>query len=116
MYNLREEAKHFHPKGRGNGYVLDNGETKIYIAGDTGPIPEMRNLKNIDIAFIPMNLPYTMPVTDAADAILDFKPKKVYPYHYRGENGMADLAEFKNLISTNNPDIEVIQLDWYPEE
>lgn len=116
MYNLREEAKHFHPKGRGNGYVLDNGETRIYIAGDTGPIPEMRNLKNIDIAFIPMNLPYTMPVTDAADAVLDFKPKKVYPYHYRGENGMADLSEFKNLINTNNPDIEVIQLDWYPEE
>ncbi len=116
MYNMREEAQQFHPKGDGNGYILDNSETKIYIAGDSGPIPEMRKLKNIDIAFIPMNLPYTMSVADAADAVLDFKPKKVYPYHYRGKNGFSDVQEFKNIVNTNDPTIEVIQLDWYPEK
>lgn len=113
MYNMRKEAIQFHPKGRGNGYVLDNEKTRIYIAGDTGPIPEMRALKNIDIALIPMNLPYTMSVEDAADAVLDFKPKKVYPYHYKGSNGVSDLDMFKNLIHTNNPTIEVVQLNWY---
>ncbi|HET8839678.1 MAG TPA: MBL fold metallo-hydrolase [Flavobacteriaceae bacterium] len=116
MYNLREEAQSFHPKGDGNGYVLDNSQKRIYIAGDTGPIPEMRNLKSIDIAFIPMNLPYTMSVADAADAVLDFKPKKVYPYHYRGKNGFSDVGLFKNMINTNDSEIEVIQLDWYPKE
>lgn len=113
MYNLREEAKKFHPKGRGNGYIIGSGETRVYISGDTGPIPEMRNLQNIDIAFVCMNLPYTMPVGDAADAVLDFKPEKVYPYNYRGKNGMSDVEEFKNIINTNNPNIEVKQLDWY---
>lgn len=115
MYNLREEAGKFHPKGRGNGYVLTGGETKIYLAGDTEDIPEMRNLKNIDIAFIPMNLPYTMPVGAAADAVLDFQPKKVYPYHYKGKNGFSDVAKFKNIIETNSSKIDVIQLDWYPK-
>lgn len=114
MYNLREEAKKFHPKGRGNGYLLSAEETNIYIAGDTEDIPEMRNLKNIDIAFIPMNLPYTMPVSAAADAVLDFKPKKVYPYHYKGEKGLSDVDKFKNIVTTNNPGIEVILLNWYP--
>lgn len=116
MYNLREEAQKFHPKGDGNAYILDNSQKRIYIAGDTGPIPELRNLKNIDIAFIPMNLPYTMSVADAADAVLDFKPKKVYPYHYRGKNGFSDIAQFKNIINTNDPEIQVVQLDWYPEK
>ncbi|HET8810164.1 MAG TPA: MBL fold metallo-hydrolase [Flavobacteriaceae bacterium] len=115
MYNLREEAKKFHVKGRGNGYILAIGETKIYISGDTGPIPEMRTLENIDIAFVCMNLPYTMPVGAAADAVLDFAPAKVYPYHYRGKNGLSNVAEFKNIIETNNPKIEVIQLEWYPK-
>lgn len=115
MYNLRDDAKKFHPKGRGNGYVLSGGETKIYIAGDSEDIPEMRNLKEIDVAFIPMNLPYTMPVSAAADAVLDFKPKKVYPYHYKGKNGLSDVAEFKNIVETNSSEIKVIQLDWYPE-
>lgn len=115
MYNLREEAKDMHIKGRGNGYVLEMGQKRIYIAGDTEDIPEMRNLKNIDIAFIPMNLPYTMPVEAAADAVLDFKPKKVYPYHYKGKNGLSNVAKFKNLVETNSEEIEVVQLDWYPE-
>lgn len=113
MYNLREEAKDFHVKGRGNGYLLENEDQRIYIAGDTEDIPEMRDLKNIDIAFIPMNLPYTMSVESAADAVLEFKPKKVYPYHYRGQNGLSDVDKFKNLVETNSDDIRVVQLNWY---
>jgi len=116
MYNLREEAKDFHVKGRGNGYVLEVNKKRIYISGDTEDIPEMRNLKNIDLAFVCMNLPYTMPVDAAADAVLDFKPKKVYPYHFRGKNGFSDVEEFKNIINTNNPKIKIEILDWYPSE
>lgn len=113
MYNLREEALHFHPKGRGNGYVLELGGKRIYISGDTEDIPEMRNLKDIDIAFVCMNLPYTMTVESAASAVLDFKPKQVYPYHYRGPDGFSDVEKFKSLVNEANKDIEVIQLDWY---
>lgn len=113
MYNLRAEALKFHEKGRGNGYVLEKNGMRVYISGDTEDIPEMRDLKNIDIAFVCMNLPYTMPVEKAVEAVLDFKPKKVYPYHYRGQNRMSDVAEFKSLVETQNPDIEVVQLDWY---
>lgn len=115
MYNLREEAKQFHPKGRGNGYVIEADGQRIYIAGDTEDIPEMRELKDIDIAFIPMNLPYTMPVEKAAEAVLAFSPKKVYPYHYRGTEGLADIEKFKELVNEGNKDIEVVLLDWYPE-
>ena len=113
MYNLREEALKFHEKGRGNGYVLSTDTKRVYISGDTEDIPEMRNLKNIDIAFVCMNLPYTMPVEAAADAVLDFKPKKVYPYHYRGKEKMSDPEKFKNIVTTNNPAIKVEILDWY---
>jgi len=116
MYNLREEAKDFHVKGRGNGYLLEFNKKRIYISGDTEDIPEMRNLKNIDLAFVCMNLPYTMPVEAAADAVLDFKPKKVYPYHFRGKNGFSDVEKFKNIINTNNPEIKVDVLNWYPSE
>lgn len=116
MYNLREEAQKFHPKGRGNGYVLENSNSRVYISGDTEDIPEMRNLKDIDIAFICMNLPYTMTVDQAADAVLAFKPKTVYPYHYRGENSLSDVERFKKLVETKNPKIKITQLDWYPEE
>jgi len=114
MYNLRPEALKFHEKGRGNGYVLEKNGKRIYISGDTEDISEMRNLKNIDIAFICMNLPYTMPVEKAAEAVLDFAPKTVYPYHYRGTEGLSDVSKFKSMVKTGNPDIEVIQLDWYP--
>lgn len=114
MYNLREEAKDFHPKGRGNGYVLSFDGKRVYVAGDTEVIPEMRNLKNIDVAFIPMNMPYTMTVEAAADAVLAFKPKKVYPFHYRGKEGYSNIKEFKNIVETNNPAIEVQLLNWYP--
>lgn len=116
MYNLREEAKQYHEKGRGNGYVLEKNGKRIYIAGDTEDIPEMRNLEDIDIAFVPMNLPYTMPVEAAADAVLDFAPKKVYPYHYRGQNGKADVEKFKQLVNEGNQDIEVVLAEWYPSD
>ena len=114
MYNLREEALKFHPKDRGNGYVLTLGDERIYISGDTEDIPEMRKLKDIDIAFVCMNLPYTMTVDNAASAVLDFKPKYVYPYHYRGTEGLSDVSKFKDIVNDGNPDIEVVQLDWYP--
>ena len=118
MYNLREEALKFHEKGRGNGYVIEKGGKRVYISGDTEDTPEMRSLQNIDIAFVCMNLPYTMPVKSAAAAVVDFKPKKVYPYHYRGTDGLSDVGLFKDLIkkSSASKDIEVVQLDWYPEK
>lgn len=113
MYHLREEAKDFHPKGRGNGYVLSLGEKRIYISGDTEDIPEMRALKNIDIAFLCMNLPWTMSIEKAADAVLDFKPKEVYPYHYKGTNGMSNINQFKSLINKENNSIKVQLREWY---
>lgn len=115
MYNLRKEALKFHEKGRGNGYILTLGGERVYISGDTEDIPEMRNLENIDIAFVCMNLPYTMTVESAASAVLDFKPKKVYPYHYRGTEGLSDVGKFKTLVNEGDSSIDVIQLDWYPK-
>lgn len=115
MYNLREEALKFHEKGRGNGYVITLGKERIYISGDTEDIPEMRALQNIDKAFVCMNLPWTMTVESAADAILEFKPKTIYPYHYRGSNGMSDVEKFKSLVNTENKDINVTLLNWYSE-
>lgn len=114
MYNLREEALKFHSKGRGNGYVLTLGDERFYISGDTEDIPEMRSLENIDVAFVCMNLPYTMPVESAADAVLAFKPEKIYPYHYRGTEGLSDVSKFAAIVNENDADIEVVQLDWYP--
>jgi L-ascorbate metabolism protein UlaG (beta-lactamase superfamily) len=116
MYNLREEAKDFHVKGRGNGYVLNMGDQRVYFSGDTEDIPEMRALENIDKAFVCMNLPYTMTVESAASAVLEFKPDQVYPYHYRGRPDVSDVAQFKKLVNEGNVDIEVVQLDWYPNE
>jgi L-ascorbate metabolism protein UlaG (beta-lactamase superfamily) len=116
MYNLREEAKDFHVKGRGNGYIITIDGQRIYFSGDTEDIPEMRSLKNIDKAFVCMNLPYTMTIESAASAVLDFKPKQVYPYHYRGQPDVSDVKMFKKLVDAGNQDIEVVQLDWYPNE
>ena len=113
MYNLREEALNFHTKGRGNGYVLTIGNERIYISGDTEDIPEMRSLKNIDKAFVCMNLPYTMPIESAASAVLDFKPTKVYPYHYRGTEGLSDIEQFNALVNAKSKEIEVVLLNWY---
>ncbi len=116
MYNLREEAKDFHVKGRGNGYVLEKDGMRIYFSGDTEDIPEMRALKDIDKAFVCMNMPYTMTVQSAANAVLEFAPAQVYPYHFRGRPEVSDVTEFKLLVNEGNPDIEVVQLDWYPKE
>lgn len=116
MYNLREEALKFHTKGRGNGYVLNIDGQRLYFSGDTEDIPEMRALQNIDKAFVCMNLPYTMTPQSAADAVLEFKPKQVYPYHYRGRPDVSDVSKFKALVNAGNPDLEVIQLDWYPKD
>ncbi|NVJ88099.1 MAG: MBL fold metallo-hydrolase [Flavobacteriaceae bacterium] len=114
MYNLREEALKFHTKGRGNGYIFTINDERIYFSGDTEDIPEMRNLNNIDKAFVCMNLPYTMTIDSAADAVLAFKPNQVYPYHYRGTGGLSDVAKFKEIVNKGNPNIEVVQLNWYP--
>ena len=114
-YNIPESSAAFHPRGRGNGYVVEKDGARVYISGDTSGIPEMKNLKNIDMAFIAMNLPYTMSVEEAADAVLVFKPKKVYPYHYRTPDGFSDVGKFKELINKGDPNIEVVQLEWYPK-
>lgn len=110
MYNLPEAPDAFHTKGRGNGYILTIGGKRIYISGDTEDTPEMRSLKNIDIAFVCMNLPYTMDVNRAAQGVLAFKPKVVYPYHYRGQ----DVNTFKSLVNAGNPGIDVRLRNWYP--
>ena len=105
MYNLPEDPDAFHTKGRGNGYVVERNGQRLYIAGDTEDIPEMRNMKDIDIALVPMNLPYTMTVEDAADGVLAFAPKKVIPFHFRGKDGFADVEKFKTLVNEGNQDI-----------
>jgi L-ascorbate metabolism protein UlaG (beta-lactamase superfamily) len=96
-YNIvhkRPSGEPFHPKGIGNGYVVTFGKTRVYVAGDTENIPEMKNLKKIDIAFLPMNLPYTMTPEMAADAAKAFEPKILYPYHY----GQTDPNKLVNLL------------------
>lgn len=112
MYNEKRgptPGKLYHDKGRGNGYVITYGGKRFYISGDTEGIPEMRALKNIDVALVCMNLPYTMPPDEAAEAVKAFHPAVVIPYHYRG----SDLAVFeKGLEGTG---IEVRKLEWYPK-
>ena len=115
MYNLREEDKDKHVKGRGNGYILESDGKRLYISGDTEDIPEMRALENIDIAFVCMNLPYTMTVESAADAVIEFAPNEVYPYHYRGANGLSDVAKFKAIVDAAGKEITVVQKDWYAQ-
>lgn len=114
MYNLPENSESRHTKGRGNGYVINFGGKNVYISGDTEDIPEMRHLKNIDVAFVCMNLPYTMDINQAASAVLEFKPKIVYPYHYRGQGGLADVNAFKKLVNDGDKNIEVRLVNWYP--
>ncbi len=96
-YNLlhrREDGQLFHPKGVGNGYILTFGDTRLYLAGDTENIPEMKDLRNIDIAFLPMNLPFTMTPEMAADAAKMFMPHILYPYHY----GNTDTSKLVDLL------------------
>jgi len=110
MYNLKRgpaEGKFYHDKGRGNGYVLTYGGKRFYIAGDTEGTPEMRALKNIDVAFIPMNLPYTMTPEEAGEAVLAFHPTVVYPYHSKG----SDLQVFKKTLAGSGIDVRLV--DWY---
>jgi L-ascorbate metabolism protein UlaG (beta-lactamase superfamily) len=111
MYNIPQTPTAFHTKGRGNGYVLNMGGKNIYISGDTQAIPEMLALKNIDVAFLCMNLPYTMEINEAAKAVLTFKPAIVYPYHYRGQ----DVNAFKKLVNDGDPKIDVRLREWYPK-
>ncbi|MCZ6792239.1 MAG: MBL fold metallo-hydrolase [Planctomycetota bacterium] len=118
MYNLTAERKRFHTKGRGNGYVLDFGGTRVYISGDTEDVPEMRALEKIDVAFICMNLPFTMTAERAASAVLEFRPRVVYPYHYRGrgEGGTQDPKKFESLVGAKSKKIDVRLRDWYSKK
>jgi len=104
-YNLvhhRDNGEPFHPRGVGNGYLLDFGDTRLYVAGDTENTPEMRALKDVDIAFLPMNLPYTMTPEMVADAARAFRPRILYPYHY-GDTDPQRLVE----LLRDQADIEV---------
>ncbi len=116
MYNLPDDETFRHSKGRGNGYILTFGGKRIYISGDTEDIPEMRALKNIDVAFVCMNLPYTMSIDQASDAVLEFQPAVVYPFHFRGTEGLADVDQFKTMVNSKNDKIEVRLREWYPEK
>ena len=110
MYNMTRgpaAGQLFHDKGRGNGYIVTYGGKRFYFSGDTEAIPEMKALKNIDVAFVCMNLPYTMTVEQAARAVRAFKPRGVYPYHYRG----SDVNKFKELVGTD-AGIEVRLREW----
>jgi len=99
MYNTTPARANFHPKGQGNGYILTFGDKRIYIAGDTEETPEIANLPHIDVAFIPANLPYTQTVEAAAKWVKDFRPKIVFPYHYRNQDGStSDMAVFSTMI------------------
>jgi L-ascorbate metabolism protein UlaG (beta-lactamase superfamily) len=92
LVHMRSPGVPFHPKGVGNGYIITFGKKRVYVAGDTENIPEMKKLKNIDVAFLPMNLPYTMTPEMVADAAKAFKPAILYPYHY-GETDTSRLVE-----------------------
>jgi L-ascorbate metabolism protein UlaG (beta-lactamase superfamily) len=96
-YNIahkRPSGEPFHPRGEGNGYVIAFGDTRVYIAGDTENVPEMKGLKDIAVAFLPMNLPYTMTPEMVADAARAFRPRILYPYHF----GKTDTAELAKLL------------------
>ncbi len=110
MYNLQrgpEPGKYYHDKGRGNGYVITVGDRHIYVSGDTECTPEMRALQSIDVAFVCMNLPYTMPPAEAAGCVAAFKPKVLYPYHYRD----SDLDELTSALAGTG--VEVRRRAWY---
>lgn len=102
LVHMRSEGVPFHPRGVGNGYVITFGDKRVYIAGDTENIPEMKNLKEIDIAFLPMNLPYTMTPEMVADAARSFRPKVLYPYHF----GSTETSKIVDLLK-DEKEIEV---------
>jgi L-ascorbate metabolism protein UlaG (beta-lactamase superfamily) len=102
-----------HPRGTGNGYILTIGGKRIYMSGDTEDIPEMRSLQGIDVAFLCMNVPFTMSVNQAASAVRDFHPRVVYPYHYRNQDSsFANLNSFKQQVGTDLG-VEVRSRKWY---
>jgi L-ascorbate metabolism protein UlaG (beta-lactamase superfamily) len=109
-YNLTRgpsAGKLFHDKGRGCGYIVTYGGKRFYFSGDTEAIPEMKALKNIDVAFVCMNLPYTMTPEEAAAAVRAFHPAVAYPYHYQG----SDLNAFKKGLEGSGVDVRIV--DWY---
>lgn len=109
-YNLvhkRENGQPYHPKGVGNGYILTFGDQRVYVAGDTENIPEMKGLKNIDIAFLPMNLPYTMTPEMVADAAMTFRPGILYPYHF-GETNTTRLE--KLMVSARDIEVRIREM------
>jgi Beta-lactamase superfamily domain/Alpha/beta hydrolase family len=110
MYNLQRRLGNepFHTKGRGNGYVITLAGTRLYFAGDTECVPEIKALKNVDVAFLPMSLPFTMPPAEAAHCAKAFKPKVAIPYHFQGSR----LGEFGAALKGSA--IEVRELNWYP--
>ena len=113
-YNLPKSADAFHPPGKFNGYVIDLGGERYYFSGDTEDVEEMRALEDIDYAFVCMNLPYTMEMSAAADAVLEFKPRVVYPYHYRNKDGsFMDTGKFAARVREGDKTIDVRLLDWY---
>jgi L-ascorbate metabolism protein UlaG (beta-lactamase superfamily) len=115
MYNMvrgPEPGKFYHDKGRGNGYVLTFGGKRFYFSGDTEGIPEMRALKNIDVAFVCMNLPNTMSPKEAAEAVKAFHPAIAIPYHYRSSKQNSDITIFEKALAGTG--IEVRLLNWYP--
>lgn len=106
-YNTTADRSKFHPQDRhDNGYVLTLGDKHVYIAGDTEETPAMKALTGIDVAFLPMNVPYTMTIEQAVQAVKDFKPKVVYPYHYSG----SDVSAFKSQVGDA---ADVRLLKWY---
>jgi L-ascorbate metabolism protein UlaG (beta-lactamase superfamily) len=111
IYNLKpaSDGTLYHPKGRGNGYVLTYGGKRFYFSGDTEGTPEMKALRNIDVAFVCMNLPYTMSPQAAAEAVRAFHPAVVYPYHY----SQSDLTAFAKALDGSGIDVRV--RDWYPK-
>jgi L-ascorbate metabolism protein UlaG (beta-lactamase superfamily) len=105
-YNMTEGHTQFHPKGRDNCYILTFGGTRVYISGDTEDIPELKNLKNITIAFLPVNQPYTMTVPQAARAAKMFMPKILYPYHY----GETKIEALKTALNGSGIDVRIRNL------
>lgn len=106
IVNQRAPGQPYHPKGNGNGYIITFGGMRIYVAGDTENTPEMKALKNIDVAFLPMNLPYTMTPAMVADAALAFRPKILYPYHY----GDTKTEELVDLLKNSGIDVRIRKL------
>jgi L-ascorbate metabolism protein UlaG (beta-lactamase superfamily) len=102
LVHMRSEGKPFHPKGEGNGYVITFGDKRVYVAGDTENIQEMKKLEKIDVAFLPMNLPYTMTPEMVADCAKAFKPRVLYPYHF----GETDTSKLLGLLK-DSKEIEV---------